>query len=848
VVRRFDFEERKLGNFESMPMHWRAVQAEGFPRYTGIALDDAQSVSPGYSLKLQLNGGSAGVWLGPGVLPVIPGAQYLLTAQVRTAAALHSRVRIAAVFLDQRNQVIQTTLVASPLLISNEQWTAVELMVGQAPPDAAWLMLRLDLLQPSQFRRPDSGHHAMDLTDLYAAAWFDDVIVHQIPFAELRSQSDVNVVRAPDKPRLEARIIDFSGLPIDMSIDVRDMAGRTVDRLDKTLHPGHPGRMSWQPRLPGFGWYSCQLTISNGGQIIGDSLVAFSWLPPVQSLALPDLDRFMLAADDLPLEQKPLLEELLERIPGQAVSLTLWRALMTHDQLVNQSSQFDPLIGKLLSRRRSVVLAFAQTPQELALAARTDADAPLDLLVSDPKIWQPHLDPLLVRYGNQVGRWQIGRAGVWPVTQGADLAASVAQALGHFERYAHQPRLIVPWPATRQLPAALPPGALQLVIPSALRPEQILNHRLPADASGTELHYHLQPLQAGDFSHADRAVDLAMRVIYAWRHEPRLVSVHRPWSQFPQTPTMLLPDPLLGVWVHVAERLAGRRYVGDMRVAPGVECQMFDGPRGGVIVAWNRAASPDAARINQFLGDQPVVHDLMGNASQPTTVDGRHQIALSPSPVFIEGVDLRMARLRSSFRFEPEFISSVHAIHRTQLVFHNPWSRAVTGQLRLTGAERWDIQPRLINFSVPPGQDLKVPLEVSFPINELAGFKSIAAHMELDADRLYHLDLAAGLTIGLPDVEVEPTIAVEPNPQGSNDVVVTLATTNRGATDQSFYAFAAAPQQPRVERIIASLKQDQASVKRFRFPFTPELAGKAIRVGLRQTNGPAILNYELIVP
>lgn len=853
VVHRFDFEERASGNFESMPRYWKRVQAEGFPHYTDIGFDDKQFVSGQYSFKMQLNGGSAAAMLATGAVPVTPGAQYLLTAQIRTAAMVHSRARIATVFLDQHNRIIESTLAVTRLFSSNDQWTAIELDMGQAPLEAAWITLRLDLLQPEQFQRPADRQHVVELSDLYSAAYFDDLVIYQVPRAELRTQNRANVIRAPEIPEMTAKVIDFSGKPLHVTVDTFSSGGKRVDHFEKTIHPGHPGKLIWQPALTGFGWYYSQMTVHSEQEIVGRSLNAFSWLPPVNAMALPDLDRLMIVADDLPLEQRPLLPLMLEQLPGQSVLLSLWRSQMTHDQLVVETTQPDPLIGQLLLKRRSVALSLAQSPQELALAAKTDASAPLDLLTADQKIWQPYLDPLLVRYGNQVTYWQIGRDGVHPPTQKPDLAGAVLRARAYFEQYAREPRLILPWAASQTTPSPSPQAAMQLDVPTGIRPQQIPDYQLggnPGSASAvhSELHYHLQTLPPGAFGHPDREVDLALRMIYAWRANPQRLAIDRPWSQTADPQPLLLPDPLLGVWTAVGEHLAGRRYVGDMKLGAGIECQMFDGPRGGALVAWNRSSPVHEVDVDLFLGDEPILLDIHGNVTRPQGVEGKHRIRLTHSPQFIEGIDLRLARLRASFRFEPDFVPSIHSVHRTQLVMNNPWPRSITGQLRLVGMDKWDIQPRLINFSITAGQDLKIPLELSFPINELAGVKSVAAHLELDAERVYKLELAAPLTIGLPDLDVQPALAVEHNANGASDVVVTLTTINRGTIEQSFYAFAAAPSQPRVERIIASLKQDQAAIKRFRFPNAQLLSGKNIRVGLRQTNGPAILNYELAVP
>ncbi len=155
----------------------------------------------------------------------------------------------------------------------------------------------------------------------------------------------------------------------------------------------------------------------------------------------------------------------------------------------------------------------------------------------------------------------------------------------------------------------------------------------------------------------------------------------------------------------------------------------------------------------------------------------------------------------------------------------------------------------MIHFNIPAMGSIEVPVDVTFPISSLAGDKSIDAALRLEADRDYRIRVAVPLEIGLSDVEYHPTLGLEPGRDGGLDVVVTALITNRGDEPRSLYAFAIVPDRPNQQRIVARLQPQETVVKRFRFPdAATELSGRSLRVGLREMDGPAMLNRKLEVP
>src|SRR5271170_4836234 len=58
VLKSIDFEERRLGNMEDLPMHWSKVQGAGLPSYVNGKLSADAAHSGQWSFRFDLNGGS----------------------------------------------------------------------------------------------------------------------------------------------------------------------------------------------------------------------------------------------------------------------------------------------------------------------------------------------------------------------------------------------------------------------------------------------------------------------------------------------------------------------------------------------------------------------------------------------------------------------------------------------------------------------------------------------------------------------------------------------------------------------------------------------------------------------
>src|SRR5262245_26447896 len=109
IVRHFDFDERKIGNFERVPMHWEPIVRPGFPRYLEPVFDEQVGHAAAPSFRLAFEGGSIGSAYQGKDIPVCPGCDYRVEAWLRTADLVHAKAFIRAFFLDEALKEIPDT-------------------------------------------------------------------------------------------------------------------------------------------------------------------------------------------------------------------------------------------------------------------------------------------------------------------------------------------------------------------------------------------------------------------------------------------------------------------------------------------------------------------------------------------------------------------------------------------------------------------------------------------------------------------------------------------------------------------------------------------------------------------
>ncbi len=890
IVQHFDFEESRINPFP-VPRYWRRAQGDragvdgserpGFPLWNEAALDYRTAAAGEGSVFLPASGGSTRLRLEPGVLPVFPGADYLVSAAVRTRGIQHARARMTARFLDTANQPIAGSETSSELIGDAASWRPVSLRLTGETPTAAFLQIDLELLQPVQFAAPTLGKHHVSPEDFAAAAWFDDVMVVQLPRIELSTNSPVNVVVAPSRPQVRILVRDLTGESMRARTTFYDLDGKPVDSDERSIGVGQAD-WTWSPRAEAYGWYRVRLEVLSGQSAIVDDSLGLVWLPEPARRSARDHFGIVLESADSPVAETVAL---IRGTGAAAITVPIWTDDLAAETAAQAAESLGGIIDAALVDDTRVIFALTRVPRPLGAATGVGHDDPLAVFGRAEETWGPYVRPFAERYGQSVRWWQVGfgkGSRTWSSPEGLRHLRTLRRFLGDL---VPGPAVALRWPAEVEgdwnaIWRAGAPDGVDAVIPAATDPQGIVEliGQWHDPAPVAELAVVLDGTSGEAANARTSIVALSRKALSAWaasdragaRH-PVVASIRQPWTWTDGSPPRVSPEPELALWRSLGDRLGGLRFIGELPIAPRTHGMLFGEGTSGLLVAWREA--PGESMIDAFLGDGDLVaFDLFGNG---TRVESRitrgtggpvtwrtHQIPVSETPIFVEGVDTGLARFISSLAVEPAFASSARTQHEIELVLTNPWSQPISGSLTIVepgglsgqggqgGRDRtWRVSPRQVSFDIPAGGDAHLPITLSFGAMEEAGVKAFVVDVDLEGrPELGRLRMQTQFEIGLPELRLDLTSRIA---AGGSDVMVEAVVQNNGPAPVTLELTAFAPPGAgfaRSRATVSRLAPGDSAVRRFPFPRgAARLVGETILVGVQDTASGARLNRSVRV-
>jgi hypothetical protein len=846
LVQLWDFED-PISRVEPVPSGWfRAQDAPpvrerpGYPGWNTPILFTGDAHSGRRALRLPTQGGNTSLTLAAGVIPAFPDGDYAVLARVRTVGLVHARARITLRFLSRDLLPIDGAESRTVPAISEGAWTTVETSITGRP-DAAWLQLELELVQPATFDPPRSPIDLRD-QDFRGEAQFDDVAIYQIPRVDLRTTAPASTIVYPDAPTLAAMVRDLTGEPLTLDLTVYDVDGRQIAAVNMPAPPS--GRTTtWTPQLDRFGWYRAVLEVSGPSGPVGQQATDFIWCPAGTAPDAADRQSFGVIADDLGAPQLGALPDLLRRTQIGAATLPVW-PISGPDESDKAAEASRRAAEALLNQGVDVTFMLSRVPESVSRAAKADTSDPVKLFTAEGDAWLPALSKTLANFGERVRRWQIGATADGEPVSPQDVIA----VRERMQRIIPSPNIALAATLPRLAGVeASSPDAISVVwpvgVPTAAFPAA------PA-GEGPERTLVIETPPATVFGGNASAIELARRAVTGWAAGYRRLAIRSPWTWHPDRPGDLQPGVELAAWRNLSQRLSGARVVGAFPVVEGATALILSTPRGGMLVGWNESAPEGAAVIRGLLSESEVTAtDAMGNPVQVrTSATEGHLVPLGEMPVFVDGVDLPLTRFRASMRLEPGFVPARAEKHTIELVVENPWPEGISGRIRLDDPPRWSIAPRVLGFNVGPGKTVRLPVEFAFTLGEEAGQRYVEAQVELYADRRYPLlRVPLPIEIGLPTVDLSVTYSYEPSPDGrTSDVVVTAVISNIADRPVTMEAFSLAPGYRVFDAPVSDLQPGSSATRRFRYENgAVELRGKTVRVGIKEQDGTGRLNKTL---
>jgi hypothetical protein len=864
ILKKFDFEERALGNDEDQPMNWEKVTGVDYPQYVGGKLTSDRHRSGNYCFRIDLDGGSCQYRYQPGLLKVQPGTHYRFEGYCKTSVLRYARARLTAYFIDQDLRPIPNSAHHSELYAGNgedEDWHLLSVELTADQDHAAFLVVEMELLQPNQYSTSTLGRHALFLQDIHGSAWFDDLAVTQVPQVALKTARPGNVFRQSDPLKLTVELNDRETDDLTAQLLVDDALGKRVYQHTGTIDLSSakvlgPGVRELSIDLPTVspGWYRASLLMMSHGTYVGQESVAWILLADDGAPAPADA-RFGVVARDLPFEAWGDLPKFLPLLAAGRVSLPMWSSRGDVQQM--DADQLDELLRTLQSEGISPAGCLVQLPPKLG--EQMGGSSWLQVLTAPPDSWQNPIAFLISRHANRVDRWQLGPDETEEFADNPEMRKVYARVYQQFSSLIDKPDLAMPCPVTYDLPNPMPP-AVELSVPTNVLPAQIPLYLQDFHAQENQsVCLSLSALDPDQYDRTTRIADLTQRVVYALASNvprfdlPMPINVHQQGDE--QT---VEPQELAIIERTLLSALSGAQYRGKLPIADDVNAFLFERNRKGIAVLWTRdvaGAKPRTVSVN--LGEHLISLDLWGNAtalSQPSTPQGEDeddpnrrrstaatsQITVGRLPIILTGVDSDMGRLRVSLSLDQPLIESTFEAHTRKVRFSNPYNQPIGGTLKLHGPPGWNLNPPSFTFTLNPGETFERDLVIEFPYNSVAGPQNLTADFNLQADRHVVFSEPLGLVLGLSDIGTRCMAY-----RSGNDVVVQQMISNYGEHPISYSTFAAFPGRPRIERLDTTLTPGQTVIKKYRFVKVPVGKTSKIRVGLKEVDGNRILNDEV---
>jgi len=851
VLRAFDFEERRLGNAEDLPMHWLKVEGPGLPHYVNGQLSTDRKRSGEYSFRFDLNGGSLIYRYSPGQIRVEQGAHYRIVAYCQTTVLPKARARLTAYLTDLDGHPVPGTVRHSALYAAtrpDETWHPLEVELSAEDSRAGYLVLELELLQPELYVQSALGQRALFVQDIRGSAWFDDVTISQVPVVTLSTDHAGNIFRAGDLVRLHIGVSDRFTEDLQGQLIVRDATGKTVFQHSgsvdlqgaELMSPGNERVSVDLPSLAA-GWYRVSLEVSSQGQPLGEHSLNVVLLADGGELAAPD-PRFGIVATRLPFAAWPQLPDILPYLAAGRVKLSVW----SDDGDVQQMdpAAFDHLLEQLQALNITPTGCLLDLPPSVARQVG-GKDWRRLLTVSGNK-WQPELMQLIARHANHLDRWQLGDDGTDAFVTDPQMRKVYDMVYGQFSELVNNPDLAMPWPAWYELPGTLP-ATVALSVPGSVLPSQLpLYIQDLKNVKGHNLSLSIQLLDVEKYGRDVRIRDLAERMIYAMSAGASRIDLPMPFTSEPNGAGIAQqPQELFMIQRTLAMILSGTVFQGRVPLGDGIDAFLFDRNGEGVIALWDRGSQEGVKQLPLNLGEHAMRVDLWGNVTPvlqtaATGTETSVPMTIGADPIFLLGIDGPQAQLRATVSIDQPLLESSFEAHTRRIRFKNPYRQAISGSLKLKAPKGWTLNPPTFQFTLNPGETFDRDFSIQFPYSSFAGTKTLNCEFALQADRNSAFVVPLTLKLGLSDVGME-SLAL----RDGNDVVVQQMITNYGDRPINYNAFVIYPGAARQERLVSNLDPGKTLLKRYRFAGVPFATGTKVRVGLKELDGMRILNDEV---
>ena len=856
VMQTFDFEERSI-HFQPVPMHWKKVVGkDGFPHFSSGKLDSSFSRSGSYSFELIPDGGSIGFEYDHRRIRAKPGSDFQVTGFVHLENAELCRAQISCQLTDRLGRIITESIHLSRLAgafdPSEDGWIRLEVYVPGSFPEARYLTVGLWLLQEQQWNQQEQDQTHIFQKNVRAQAWFDDITIYQLPQVFLKTDQPGNLFEPETPVKLQVEVEGVGSMDYHVRLAVRTADGQMI--IDESwILTGVEGEKKVRTielnSLPA-GLYRARLEIFSSQTLVTTRNLTFAKLAALSNQSGISGKGFgVIMMDDYSGDWDTTIQ-LARLLNIKLLKIPVWRRKPEQMGAIFSETNFDKNLISLQRQNIEVVATFSEVPDELIRKMEVGNRSLLDVLSHDVQSWQPQVAGVLAQYARQVPYWQVGGdfndEQVWDPRIRSVLDTMSAE----FDKLVGNTILTVPLNVMLEVNAdQVGTSHVALKIPSAITAGQIPEYLQDSGRRGLDnIWTTIEPLDENLYGRDQVLIDLAKRIAFAKKGGSQAVFIDHPWSQ-KKTNARLVNEPteLFLVYRTLADHLGQLHYAGELNLAPGIPALIFDHDGKGCLFAWNTEFDSQGDDLPQeielYLGDSPIMVDLLGNYQQLRNRNGICKLRLTNWPVLIGNVDTHLAIMRSSLKLSPAVIDAGISRQHLNLHFVNPFPTSISGQIRFLLNKRqyknWVVEPSTIPFVLSSGETFEHPIALKFPSNELGGKKQLEALLTIDAERTYKIYASVPFEIRLFGVDV----SIFTRRINETDLLIQQVVTNDSDKEINLNSFVDLPDQDYRYRTIPRLQPGATVTKSYLIEKADQWLGKYIRIGLYDPKGTKRINY-----
>jgi len=882
-VKVFDFDERRLGNYEETPMYWRRLAGPGLPAFSSGRLDERVGHDAAPSFLLVIQGGSVAYEYAHTDLTILPNSDYVIEGYVRAEGLEHARALLTCYLVDESGRrIVGSDRVSAPVMSlaarggEDEPWQRVQIDLPGEYPDARALRLQLWVLQTHVFSPPAEGevdpivHQEVD-----ARVWFDDIAVIRMPRVRLGFSRPGNLVKPPASESLRVEVHNATLTELRADVAVSGADGR--ERLKRTFALPAGATEDYRIPLPTLpvGMYRAEVWLRAADEVLVQRTISFAVLPEWMS----GRERFADFGIDLgpwPGGDADGATELITALGCGAVKvgLPMFGAA--------ENEQRGDYIAQLRELARHLAISEISSTGVLLSPAAVGASGGYQStyrLLTGEGATDERLGPIFAHYGGHLASWQLGYEAIELQEAGGGWTPrSLKNVQENLKRFVAVPQLVIPrsildGPPT---PSLLDPTQPQYGTELPTTPwsaewspqPYAYSYWLPAGIPAQAIPWQLSPwfAAAGNGgavgseraafwislgldhdrhgSPAARLADMARRVVLAKTVGPDRLYVPAPFELSdgggaPQWQPNELYIPLRAL----AQALSGTRALAAMPLEHDGLAVVFGCGQQHKLVAWTWRLDDADTTVKLYVGKQASALDLHG-ARWPLSVDGlRAAVPLRAVPLIVEDVDAALLLLQNSFRISPAFVQLHDPQPRPVLYLRNTYNLELSARIELHPPAEWQVLPNPVRVLLAPGETLAQPLEFIIPPRTLAIERKLGVDVYVRRPDPAELHFDVGLEVGLKDVQMSAAAWWD-----DDALLIEQTVRNLAPQPLSFNTFCQPPGRARLEGVLLNIPPGEARVQRYRLPTARALAGAKVWVGLDEVAGRRTLDQLVAVP